>query len=250
MGSNGSEPGRPRIGVTTYLADAAWGVWRRPAALVPRLYLDAVARSGGVPVLLPPVGSDPDVLDVLDGLVLIGGVDVDPGVYGEEPHSTVVVTQPERDAHEIALFRAALDRELPVLGVCRGAQLMTAALGGTLHQHLPDVLGHQGHCPDPAVFGTTTITTKSGSLVADILGKESKVPCYHHQGLRTVETPLEGTAWADDGLVEAVELPGPTWALGVQWHPEENAEDLRLFTAHVEAARHRLIRSEGDDPPA
>ena len=244
MASNGSELRRPLIGLTTYLSEAAWGVWQRRAALVPELYLDAVARSGGTPVLLPPVGSDPAVLDVLDGLVLIGGVDVDPGAYGEEPHPTVVLTQPERDAHETALFRAALDRGIPVLGVCRGAQVMTAALGGTLHQHLPDVLGHTGHCPDPAVFGTSTITTKAGSLVADILGEESKVPCYHHQGLRTVETPLVPTAWADDGLVEAVELPGPTWVLGVQWHPEENPDDLRLFAAHVEAARSR----QGDDP--
>lgn len=250
MGSNGSEPRRPRIGVTTYLADAAWGVWQRRAALVPEVYLDAVVQAGGVPLLLPPTGSDPDVLDIIDGLLLIGGVDVDPALYGEQPHPTVVDTQPARDAHEAALFRAALDRGVPVLGVCRGAQVMSAALGGTLHQHLPDVLGHDGHRPDPAVFGTTSVTTKPGSLVADILGAESKVPCYHHQGLRTVETPLVPTAWADDGLVEAVELPGPTWVLGVQWHPEENAHDLRLFTAHVEASRRLPTPIEGEVPPA
>ncbi len=244
MGSNGSERRRPRIGLTTYLAEASWGVWQRRAALVPEVYLDAVVLSGGVPLLLPPVGSDPGVLDVVDGLLLIGGVDVDPGMYGEEPHPTVVDSQPDRDAHEASMFRAALDRGVPVLGVCRGAQVMAAALGGTLHQHLPDVLGHHGHRPEPAVFGTSTVTTKPGSLVAKILGEESKVPCYHHQGLRTVETPLEPTAWADDGLVEAVELPGPGWVLGVQWHPEENPDDLRLFAAHVEAARSR----QGDDP--
>ena len=243
MGSSGSEPRRPRIGLTTYLTAASFGVWNVRAAIVPEVYLHAVAASGGVPVLLPSVGSDPDVLDVLDGLMLIGGVDLEPSLYGEEPHPTTVDTQPDRDHHEATLFRAALDRGVPVLGVCRGAQLMTAALGGKLHQHLPDVLGHDGHRPGPAVFGTTTVTTKDGSLVADILGSESKVPCYHHQGLRAVETPLEPTGWADDGLVEAVELPGPTWVLGVQWHPEENPDDLRLFAAHVEAARrHR----EGD----
>jgi gamma-glutamyl-gamma-aminobutyrate hydrolase PuuD len=245
VGSNGSER-RPRIGLTTYLTHAEFGVWQVRAAVVPEVYLHAVAASGGVPVLLPPVGSDPDLLDVLDGLLLIGGVDLDPQLYGEEPHLTVVDTQPDRDTHEASLFHAALDRRVPVLGVCRGAQLMTAALGGTLHQHLPDVLGHERHRPEPAVFGTTTVTTKPDSLVAEILGEESKVPCYHHQGLRTVETPLEPTAWADDGLVEAVELPGPGWVLGVQWHPEENPDDLRLFAAHVEAARSR----EGEDPAA
>ena len=239
MGSSGSESRRPRIGVTTSLSDASWGIWKRRVALVPEVYLDAVARSGGLPVLLPPVGSDPDVLDVLDGLLLIGGVDVEPAFYGEHPHPTVVETQPALDAHEAALFGAALDRGVAVLGVCRGAQLMAAALGGTLHQHLPDVLGHDGHRPDLAVFGTTGVITKPGSLVAEIIGEEATVPCYHHQGLRSVETPLEPTAWADDGLVEAVELPGTGWVLGVQWHPEENPDDLRLFAAHVEAARRR-----------
>ena len=250
MGSRGSEARRPRIGVTTYLADAGWGVWQRRAALVPELYLQAVASSGGVPVLLPPVGGDPAVLDVLDGLLLIGGVDVDPHLYGEEPHPTVIDAQPDRDAHEVAMFHAALDRSVPVLGVCRGAQLMAAVLGGTLHQHLPEVLGHERHRPDIAVFGTSTVTTKPGSLVAEILGPESKVPCYHHQGLRTVETPLEPTAWSDDGLVEAVELPGQLWVLGVQWHPEENPADLRLFAAHVEAARRRSADREGEDTQA
>jgi len=227
---------RPRIGLTTYLETASWGVWTRPAAIVPRVYLDAVTRSGGQPLLLPPVATDESVLELLDGLLIIGGADLDPATYGAVPDPATEGTRPERDDHERRLFRAALERETPVLGVCRGAQLMTAALGGTLYQHLPDLLGHEGHRPEPAVFGTSTITTQPGSLVAEILGHETKVPCYHHQGLAEVTTPLEATAWADDGLVEAVELPGRGWVLGVQWHPEENPDDLRLFQALVEAA--------------
>ncbi|HET7328065.1 MAG TPA: gamma-glutamyl-gamma-aminobutyrate hydrolase family protein [Nocardioidaceae bacterium] len=227
---------RPRIGVTTYLETASWGVWSRPAAIVPQVYLDAVTRSGGLPVLLPPVATDASVLDVLEALLIVGGADLDPATYGAVPDAATEGTRPERDEHERRLFLAALDRTLPVLGVCRGAQLMTAALGGTLHQHLPDLLGHEGHRPEPTVFGTSRISTQPGSLAAQILGAETKVPCYHHQGLAEVATPLLATGWADDGLVESVELPGATWVLGVQWHPEENPDDLRLFEALVRAA--------------
>lgn len=243
MGSSASEPTRPRIGLSTYLETASWGVWSRPAALVPHVYLDAVVRSGGVPLLLPPIGTDERVVDLLDGLLLIGGADLDPEMYGAERHPATSGTRPERDAHEARLFRVALDHGVPVLGVCRGAQLMTAALGGTLHQHLPDLLGHELHRPDPGVFGTTTVSTRPGTLAAEILGDEAKVPCYHHQGLAEVQTPLVPTAWAEDGLVEAVELPGAGWVLGVQWHPEENPDDLRLFEALARVARDR---AEGD----
>lgn len=239
MASSASEPRRPRIGITTYLEAAAWGVWHRPAALVPAVYVEAVTRSGGVPLLLPPVATDESVVDVLDALLLIGGADLDPPGYGAEPHPSTSGTRPERDEHERRLFTAALAGGMPVLGVCRGAQLMTTALGGSLHQHLPDLLGHDGHRPAPAVFGTTTVTTTAGSLVAQALGTRTEVPCYHHQGLAEVATPLVPTAWAEDGLVEAVELPGETWALGVQWHPEENPRDLRLFEALVAAAKNR-----------
>ena len=235
-----SESRRPRIGLTTYLETAAWGVWNRPAALVPAVYLDGVRDAGGVPLLLPPGASDDgvgDILGLLDGLVLIGGADVDPALYGAQQHPATTSLRPDRDSHELRLLEAALQRDLPLLAICRGAQLLTVALGGTLHQHLPDVLSHEGHRPEPGVFGTTEITTAPGSMAAGILGDQAVVPCYHHQGLADIPSPLVPTAWADDGLVEAVEVPGKTMALGIQWHPEERAEDRRLFQALVNASR-------------
>ena len=244
MGSNGSEPRRPRIGLSTYLEIASWGVWSRSAALVPQVYLDAVTRAGATPVLMPPVGGDVSLLEVLDGLILIGGADLDPSTYGAEPHPATVSTRPDRDRHEKRLLEAALERDLPVLGICRGAQLMNAVFGGGMHQHLPDELGHEGHRPAPGVFGTTRVTTAPGSLAAEILGAETKVPCYHHQGLSDVVAPLVSTAWAEDGLVEAVELPGPAWVLGVQWHPEENPDDLCLFEALTRVASRRVKEME------
>lgn len=239
MVSSASERHRPRIGLSTCLETASWGVWSRPAALVPRVYLDAVTSSGGQPLLLPPVATDESLPDLLDALLIIGGPDVDPAFYQVDPDPATEGTRPDRDEHERRLFLAALERDLPVLGVCRGAQVMTTALGGTLHQHLPDLLGHDGHRPEPGVFGSTRITTAPGSLVEHIVGVEAKVPCYHHQGLAAVSTPLVETAWSDDGLAEAVELPGEGWVLGVQWHPEENPDDLRLFRGLVDAARDR-----------
>lgn len=247
MGSSVSDPARPRIGLTTYLEVARWGVWQRPAALVPQVYLDGVARAGGVPLLLPPVGTDLSVLDVVDGLVVIGGADVDPGWYGAEPHPTTRDTRPERDRHELRLLEAALERGLPVLGVCRGAQVLNVALGGSLHQHLPEVTGHEQHRPEPGVFGSSRVRTEPGTQAARILGEETTVPCYHHQALDRVADPLRVTARADDGTVEAVELPGPGWVLGVQWHPEENPADLRLFEAHVQAAREHAARRHQTD---
>jgi gamma-glutamyl-gamma-aminobutyrate hydrolase PuuD len=238
VASSASEPRRPRIGVTMYLEVARWGTWERPAALVPRVYLDAVTAAGGTPLLLSPQPLDPAVLEVLDGLVLIGGPDIDPRTYGAPPHPTTQ-SRPDRDAQEMALLTAAIDRDVPVLGLCRGGQLMNVMLGGTLHQHLPDVVGHDGHRPAPAVFGACTVRTEPGTRLAEILGAESKVPCYHHQALDRIAPGLRPAATAADGTVEAVESAGAGWLVGVQWHPEEDPEDLRLFEAHVEAARGR-----------
>lgn len=230
---------RPRIGLSTYLETASWGVWARPAALVPRVYLDAVTRSGGQPLLIPPGAADESLVELLDGLVIVGGADVDPASYGAVPDPATEGAQPERDEHERRLILAALAEDLPTLGVCRGAQVMTTALGGTLHQHLPDLLDHEEHRPQPGIFGSTTISTTSDSLVEHIMGAEAKVLCHHHQGLANVAAPLVATGWSDDGLVEAVELPSASWVLGVQWHPEENPDDLRLFRGLVDAARAR-----------
>ena len=223
----------PRIGITTYLEPATWGIWQREAALVPRVYLEAVVAAGGVPLLLPPVGTDPSVLEVLDGLVIAGGCDVDPGSYRASPHPETVDTRPGRDDHEAVLIRAALDRDLPLLAICRGLQMLNVTLGGTLHQHLPDVVAHDAHRPSPAVFGTTEVKTEPGTLTAQILGERADGSCYHHQALDVIAPGLKITARADDGTIEAAEVEGHTFALGIQWHPEENPEDLRLFTALI-----------------
>jgi putative glutamine amidotransferase len=241
VGSNASDAApraRPRIGVTTYLEVARWGVWDRAAALVPQVYLDGVTRAGGVPLLLPPMATEPTVLDMLDGLVLIGGADVDPDRYGEPRHATAK-TRPDRDAHELTLLAAAMERDVPVLGLCRGAQVVNVALGGSLVQHLPETLGHDGHQRGPGVFGSTLVRVEPGTRLADILGPEVKVPCYHHQGLARIADGLRPAATASDGITEAVESTGSWWLLGVQWHPEEDPDDLRLFQAHVDAARAR-----------
>jgi len=232
--SNGSR--RPRIGITTYLEETAWGVWRREAAALPKVYLDAIVRAGGVPLLLPPIGTDPSVLDVLDGLVIAGGCDVDPGSYDASPHPETVGTRPGRDTHEAVLIEAALERELPLLAICRGLQMLNVTLGGTLQQHLPDVVGHDEHRPAPAEHGRVDVKIEPDTLTARLLGESVTVPCYHHQSLDRIAPSLQVTARATDGTVEAAELADHPFALGVQWHPEENLSDLRLFEALISAA--------------
>jgi gamma-glutamyl-gamma-aminobutyrate hydrolase PuuD len=228
---------RPLIGLTTYRERAQTLVWDTEFALLHSAYVDAVARAGGIPVLLPPQehGAD-EVIERLDALVLTGGSDITPERYRQQPHPRTKIVRPWRDDWELSLLECALAVDLPVLGVCRGAQLLNVALGGTLDQHVPDTLGHQGHCPAPGVFGKTRVVLGVGSALAGLLGPETKVACYHHQALDEVAAGLEVTGVSDDGTVEAVELPGRRFVLGVQWHPEENGEDLRLFEALVAAA--------------
>jgi len=232
-----SSADKPRIGITTYLEPTIWGVWERDASLLPRVYLDSVVAAGGVPLLLPPVGTDPTVLDVLDGLIIAGGCDVDPSSYDAVPHPETVDTRPGRDEHEKVLIRAALDRDLPLLAVCRGLQMLNVTLGGTLQQHLPDVVAHDEHRPSPAIFGTTEVKVEPGTLTARVFGDRTSVQCYHHQAIDAVAPGLRVTARAGDGTVEAAEVDGHDFALGVQWHPEEDPDDLRLFTALVAASR-------------
>ncbi|MDI6097584.1 gamma-glutamyl-gamma-aminobutyrate hydrolase family protein [Actinoplanes sp. NEAU-A12] len=225
---------RPIIGITSYVLPATWGVWTDlPSALVPHDYTEAIRLAGGRAVILPPDDHDPDVLDRLDGLLLAGGPDLQPSLYGQD-HGAHTVTDPERDTAELLLLRAALDRDLPVLGVCRGMQMLAVAAGGTLHQHLPDVLGHEKHRPGPGIYGEQHATFVPGSRIAGLMGPDTTINCFHHQGIDGAGS-LTVTGRASDGLPEAVEDPSHRFVLGVQWHPEVG-RDRRLFGALVVAA--------------
>ncbi|MDN4610933.1 gamma-glutamyl-gamma-aminobutyrate hydrolase family protein [Arthrobacter sp. IIF3SC--B10] len=228
--------GRPRIGLTTYLEEASWGTWKEMAALLPQTYVHAVVAAGGTPVLLPPTGTDPSVVEALHGLIISGGSDVGPEHYGDEPHE-LTRTQPARDLHDIALIKAALQAEVPLLAICRGAQILNVALGGSLFQHIPDFNPEADYQPAPGVFGTVDFRTTGGSITGDLLGPSASAPCYHHQAINRLADGLYITAAAADGTVEAVETATGGWALGVQFHPEQNPADLRLFEGFIEAAR-------------
>lgn len=229
------------IGLTTYLERARTGVWDVPASFLPAGYFRGITAAGGIAVLLPPQPANRDiagrVLDGLAGLVITGGKDVDPGAYGQPRHPETDEPARDRDGWEFALLTEALHRGLPVLGICRGAQVLNVALGGTLHQHLPDLLGHRGHRAGDAVFTTVGVHTEPGTRLAQLLGDTCQVRCYHHQGIADLGQRLVVSARGDDGVIEAIELPGDNFVLAVQWHPEESLDDLRLFGAIVAAAR-------------
>jgi gamma-glutamyl-gamma-aminobutyrate hydrolase PuuD len=237
---------RPVIGITTYVQEASWGVWSLPAALIPLDYVTSIERAGGRPVLIPPSENGvEETLDALDGIVFSGGADVDPSLYGAEPHPETDTPQAHRDAGELALLRAALERDLPTLAVCRGFQLLNVARGGDLRQHLPEVLGHDEHKQVPGTFIDHPVEVKEGTRLAALIGARSDVTSHHHQGLGRVGEGLVETAWAKDGTLEAVEDPSRRFALGVQWHPEAQ-EDRALFGALVEEARaYRALRRPG-----
>jgi putative glutamine amidotransferase len=232
---------RPVLGLTTYLQQAQTGVWDVRASFLPAIYLDGVTLAGGIATLLPPQPVDDEiaarVLDGLDGLVITGGRDVDPSAYGQRAHPTTDEPACDRDAFEFALVRGALARRLPILGICRGAQVLNVALGGTLHQHLPDVVGHPRHQAGNAVFTTSSVRTVPGTRLAALIGDSSDAQCYHHQAIDRLGAGLIVSAQDGvDGVIEAVEMPGQDFVLAVQWHPEERLDDLRLFAAVVEAA--------------
>lgn len=228
----------PVIGITTYLEQTRFGVWDVPAAVLQRGYLDGVVAAGGVPVLLPPVGEvTADIVSRVDGLVIAGGADIDPVQYGAERVSATGPARPDRDFREQTLIEAALANGVPLLGVCRGMQLLNVVLGGTLHQHVPDVFGNDDHLPKLGTFGRVPVKTAPGSRLAAIVGSEADVHCHHHQSVDLLATGLVPVAWAGDGLVEAIELAGPDFVLGVQWHPEDDRADGRLFQALVEASQ-------------
>lgn len=238
---------RPVIAITAYREQARWGVWDLPAVLVPAGYVDKVSAAGGIPLVLPPSTSlDPQVLDLLDGLVLAGGADLDPQRYGEQAHPETSGWRPDRDAGELAVLDGALRRDLPVLGICRGLQVMTVHAGGRLSQHLPDVVGHDRHRPEPGVFGEHSVRMAEGSVVHRALGPTATVRSYHHQGVADAGS-LTVTGWADDDTIEVVEVPGRRFAVGVLWHPEA-ADDPRLFEALVAAAGSRG-RADAVSPP-
>jgi putative glutamine amidotransferase len=262
------------IGLTTYAEDARFGVNDTFSAVLPLSYVHAVHESGGRAVLITPDAPDADVLDGLDGIMFTGGSDVDPALYGERPHPTTKV-KPHRDTAELLLLHAAVAADLPVLGICRGLQLMVVAYGGRLHQHLPDVLGHEGHRPVIAPgagnvqpeergdeggrgpqpgrrasgasangqspkFGHHPVRLRPGSRAHAVLGDEVTVNSYHHQGVRDPGGLLPVGWCPGDDLIEVVEDPSRTFVLGVQWHPEDT-DDFRVFQAFVEAARARKM---------
>lgn len=249
---NGSEPheaARPIIGLTTYLDRAQTGVWDVRAGLLPAQYIEAITAAGGIAVLLPPQPVSPQiaahVLDGVAGLVITGGRDLDPAGYGQAPHAETDRPDPARDSWEFALLDEALRRGLPVLGICRGAQVLNVALGGTLHQHLPDVLGNARHRAGNGVFTPMPVRTVAGTRLAELVGETCQVQCYHHQAIAEVGENLVVSARDDDGAIEAIELPGESFVLAVQWHPEESLDDPRLFTAIVGAAeRYAVQRGE------
>jgi putative glutamine amidotransferase len=226
---------RPLIGISTYREQARWGFWDVPAVLLPASYADAVSIAGGEPVLLPTGSVTADVVARLDGLVLAGGADVDPARYGEEPGEHTTVTRPDRDASEVAVLQAALDRDLPLLAICRGMQLLNVVLGGTLLQHLPDVPGTEPHQLGLGLYAERKVRTAPGTALDTLIGPTATVNCHHHQALDRIASALTPSAWADDGVVEGVEAEDRRFCLAVQWHPE-TSEDRRLFSGLVAAA--------------
>jgi len=229
---------RPVVGISTYRETARWGVWETAADVLHAQYADAVVAAGGVPVLLPPAAGTEDVARTvvarIDALVVSGGADVDPGRYGAEPHRRTSSWREDRDAWETALLHAAEEIGLPTLGVCRGMQLMAVAAGGSLHQHTPELVGHEEHNPGGDSFGRTTVRTAEGSRLRAAVGERAEVGCHHHQSV-DLHPGFDAVAWAADGSLEAMERPGERFCLAVQWHPEVGT-DHTLFAALVAAA--------------
>lgn len=243
-------PERPLIGLCTALERARWSVWDQEAMLLPRSYIDAVQNAGGIAVMIPPdahLTQDPDViLDVIDGLVLAGGADIDPAAYGQPRHDQTAHTVPERDSFEIALARRALERDLPLLGICRGMQLINVACGGTLVQHLPERFGHHEHRRVPGSFDGADhdVRLAEGSLASRVAQEPTHATkSHHHQGVDRIGEGLQVSGWSTlDDLPEAIELVGNRFALGVQWHPEADAASPVIGALIEEAAAVRSDR--------
>jgi gamma-glutamyl-gamma-aminobutyrate hydrolase PuuD len=236
---------RPVIGITTYVTPAKWSWWELEAALVPADYVFAVERAGGRALLVPPSDDGVDeTLEALDGLIFSGGSDLDPELYGQEAHAETSGVVRNRDTAELALLEAALERDMPVLAICRGSQVLNVARGGDLVQHLPDVVGDEKHKHTPGEFADHDVSVEDGSRLASVLGERAPVKSHHHQGFGKLGEGLRVVAHAEDGTIEAVEDPTRRFALGVLWHPEAG-EDARLFEALVrEAEQYRSARAD------
>jgi putative glutamine amidotransferase len=235
---------RPLIGITSYAEEIRWGVWTEDAALVPLAYVRAVEHAGGRPLVVPPSDDGlEETLDALDGVIFSGGGDLDPELYGAEPHDETDEPRTERDAAELRLLEAALDRDMPVLAICRGSQLLNVARGGDLVQHLPETVGHEQHRHEPGSFSDHDVKVEAGSRLGGLLGDRAPVKSHHHQGYGRIGSGLREVAWAEDGVVEGLEDVDKRFALGVLWHPEEG-EDFALFQGLVdEAQRYRQERA-------
>lgn len=235
----------PAIGICAAVERVRRDPWDEVVTMVQRTYPAAVQRAGAVALVLPPdeaaVESPDLLLDRIDGLLLAGGADVDPASYGAMPHPKTGLVWPERDRFEIALAMRAIERDIPVLGACRGMQILNVALGGTLQQHLPEVIGADRHRHTPGLFGDHEIRLAPGSLAARAVGAErSVVKSHHHQGIARLGEGLVATGWSpDDELIEAIELAGERYVLGVLWHPEED-ETNRVIASLVEAAKAKV----------
>jgi putative glutamine amidotransferase len=240
---------KPIVGITSYAPErVSWGPWSEPAVMIPASYVHALADAGARPLIVPPAEDSTagQTLDLLDGIVFSGGTDVDPGTYGARPHPLTDAPAGKRDRAELALLTAALARDLPVLAVCRGSQLLNVARGGDLVQHLPEAVGHERHRHVPGTFADHDVEVEPQSRLGRILGRRAPVKSHHHQGYGRLGERLRPVAWAEDGTVEALEDSSRRFVLGVLWHPEE-AEDRALFEALVaEARRYREAREPSD----
>jgi putative glutamine amidotransferase len=228
---------RPLIGITSYAEKIRWGVWTEEAALVPLAYVRAVEHAGGRALVVPPTEEGLDeTLAALDGVIFSGGGDLDPSLYDAEPHPETDAPRAARDAAEMRMLQAALNRDMPVLAICRGSQVLNVARGGDLVQHLPDEVGHERHKHEPGSFSDHEVEVDAGSRLGALVGDRAPVKSHHHQGYGRIGEGLREVAWAEDGIVEGLEDPAKRFAVGVLWHPEEG-EDFALFKGLVEEAR-------------